>query len=130
MPAFCFDCVTGTCTKQLGLGADCNVDGPLRCDGGQGFFCKPATVGATTGKCAAFGFNKAPAGKCGVDVATLSFNLCENASCEGAAGVTPGTCTAYLKDGDACGEGVTGACQSPALCRAAKCTIDDPSACK
>jgi len=124
------DCVAGKCAKQLGGGAACQVDGAAKCDTAAGFFCKPAALGSPTGTCTAIGFNKPPAGKCGVDVATLTFNLCEASSCEGAAGATPGTCTPYLKDGDACGDGINAQCQSPALCRSGKCTIDDPGACK
>jgi len=125
------NCVSGKCVKPLALGAACeNGANKNRCDGFQGAFCKPTVGNPSAGTCAKFTF-AAVGAQCGLDTATFEYTQCTGSSCVTAAGSSKGTCTAYLKDGDACDlTSGKASCQNPASCKSGKCTISDAASCK
>jgi hypothetical protein len=116
-------CVSGKCTATLAESAACQLGaGKASCDSFKGLYCKAAggDAGVTSGTCQQFAFANVGE-KCGIDTTTFTYTQCNNSSCVTDTG-GKGTCTAFVKDGDACTSKDT--CAAPASCRGGKCGFD------
>lgn len=109
-----------TCDPALKTGTGCDRNAGLVCNS-TSKTCQPATISPDGGACGSVDHQSA---------------LCENGTCVGASGATPGTCIANAGEGEACDTAQGPNCEAGTRCivaagtTAGTCENTDAAACK